>query len=142
MPPEVRQAYLRLLAQVGDKDKDGIPDVLQHELDDLGRHGVHGNVLGVTKTTITVNGKTYGSVADMPEDVRALYEKAMAQAGAAPSGVSASLGPDKSPGVHVSYSYGTTRGGRDQDSSSGSRTVFLILLGAMLGGVMVWMLLK
>jgi hypothetical protein len=142
MPPEVRQAYQRLLDQVGDKNKDGIPDVLQQELNNLGRHGVSGNVLGVTKTTITVNGKTYGSVAEMPAEVRSVYEKAMAQAGSARSGVSASLGPAKSPGVHVSYSYGTTRGGRDQDSSSGSRTVFLILLGAMLGGVVVWMLLK
>lgn len=40
MPPDVRRAYERLLGEQGDKDKDGIPDIVQHS----GRT----NVLGVT----------------------------------------------------------------------------------------------
>jgi hypothetical protein len=130
MPPEVRQAYERLLGELGDKDKDGIPDIVQH----AGKT----NVLGITKTSFTINGKTYDSVDQMPAEVKALYDKAMAQAGAAGSGISASLSPGgKRDQVRLAY---TIKGG--EISSGRSRTILLLVVGAVLGGVLMWFLLK
>ena len=77
MPPEVRQAYDQLIKQLADADHDGIPDILQH--------GADAKLLGniqLSHTRITVNGKTYETPDEMPPAVRALYDKAMAQAGA------------------------------------------------------------
>jgi hypothetical protein len=131
MPPEVRQAYQRLLAELGDKDKDGIPDIVQH--------GGKTNVLGVTKTNITINGKSYGSPAEMPPEVRTLYDTAMAQAGAPGGGISASLGPGgKSNQVRLAY---TLKGGSGEGSSGGSRTILLLVIGAVVGGVVMWWLM-
>ena len=51
MPPDVRKAYQVMLDQLQDKDKDGIPDVLQG-----GSAGK--NVLGILQTSVTFNGRT------------------------------------------------------------------------------------
>jgi hypothetical protein len=130
MPPEVRRAYERLLGELGDKDKDGIPDIVQH----AGKT----SVLGITKTVITINGKTYDSVDQMPAEVKALYDKAMAQAGASGSGISASLSPGgKRDQVRLAY---TVKGG--ESSTGGSRTVLLLAVGVLVGAVLMWWLLK
>jgi hypothetical protein len=71
MPEEVRKAYQVALGQLADADRNGIPDVLEHP-------GA-GNVIGIQQSAITLNGKTYGSVAEMPALVRFLYEQAMGQ---------------------------------------------------------------
>jgi len=71
MPEEVRKAYQVALGQLGDADRNGIPDVLEHP-------GA-GNVIGIQQSAITLNGKTYGSVAEMPAFLRFLYEQAMGQ---------------------------------------------------------------
>ena len=76
MPPDVRQAYDEFVKQLGDADHDGIPDILQQ--------GAAGKLIGkmaVTHTRITINGKTYETLDEMPPDLRQLYDKAMAQAG-------------------------------------------------------------
>jgi hypothetical protein len=74
MPPDVRQAYDQVIKQLGDADHDGTPDIIQP--------GAAGNLIGVKRinTMITVNTKKYGSADEMPPDVRALYDKAMASA--------------------------------------------------------------
>jgi hypothetical protein len=71
MPEEVRKAYQEVLGQLADADRNGIPDVLE-------QRGA-GNVMGIQQSSITLNGKTYGSVAEMPAFVRFLYEQAMGQ---------------------------------------------------------------
>jgi hypothetical protein len=71
MPDDVRKAYQQALAQLADADHNGIPDILER--------GGAGNVIGIQNSSITVNGKTYGSVGEMPALVRFLYEQAMGQ---------------------------------------------------------------
>ena len=71
MPEDVRKVYQQALAQLADADHNGIPDALEH--------GGAGNVIGIQNSSITVNGKTYGSVGEMPALVRFLYEQAMGQ---------------------------------------------------------------
>jgi hypothetical protein len=58
MPEDVRKVYQQALAQLADAGHSGIPDVLER--------GGAGNVIGIQNSSITVNGKTYGSVAEMP----------------------------------------------------------------------------
>jgi hypothetical protein len=80
MPSDVRRLYDLAMDQLADADRDGVPDV-------LGRGGAAGHVIGIEHTSITVNGATYGSVDEMPADVRRLCEQAMASIGANPGGV-------------------------------------------------------
>jgi hypothetical protein len=74
MPPEVRQAYEKALAQFADADRNGIPDILER--------GAAGNVIGIQQSSITVNGRRFDSVDEMPAPVRFLFEQAMEQSGA------------------------------------------------------------
>jgi hypothetical protein len=79
MPAAVRDLYDLAMEQLADADRNGIPDVLER--------GAAGHVIGIEHTSITVNGRTFGSVDEMPADVRRLYEQAMASIGANPGGV-------------------------------------------------------
>jgi hypothetical protein len=73
MPDDVRTMYQQTLSQLADADHNGIPDALE-------RQGAGaGNVIGIQNSSITVNGKTYGSVEEMPGWVRFIFEQAMAQ---------------------------------------------------------------
>jgi hypothetical protein len=67
----VRKVYQQALAQLADADHNGIPDVLER--------GGAGNVIGIQNSSITVNGKAYGSVGEMPALVRFIYDQAMGQ---------------------------------------------------------------
>ncbi len=69
MPEDVRRAYQLMLDQFQDKDKDGIPDVLQ------GRSA--GNVLGVMQTSVTYNGRTLEGLGSLPAPMRRLLENVM-----------------------------------------------------------------
>ncbi|HEY7636188.1 MAG TPA: hypothetical protein VH763_11615 [Gemmatimonadales bacterium] len=71
MPEDVRRMYQQALAQFADADYNGIPDVLE------GRGDAAKPVIGIQNSSITVNGKTYGSVEEMPGFARFLYEAAM-----------------------------------------------------------------
>ena len=71
MAPEVRKAYQVMLDQFQDKDKDGIPDVLQG-----GSAGK--NVLGMLQTSVSLNGRTLEGMS-LPAPVRGLIENAIAQ---------------------------------------------------------------
>ena len=72
MPPDVRAAYQKVLAQLADTDKNGIPDVLE------GNRTAR-NVIGVRHSSISINGREYKNLDDMPPPVRILYEKVMKQ---------------------------------------------------------------
>lgn len=73
MPGDVRKMYQQALAQLADADRNGIPDVLEHR----GEGAMP--VIGIQNSSITVNGKTYGSVDEMPGFARFLFEQAMRQ---------------------------------------------------------------
>jgi hypothetical protein len=73
MPEDVRKAYQQALAYFGDADHNGIPDVLERRGDGSMP------VIGIQNSSITVNGKTYGSVDEMPGFARFLFEQAMRQ---------------------------------------------------------------
>jgi hypothetical protein len=70
MPEEVRRAYHEVLAHLADAHQDGTPDILGH--------GGHRNIIAIQQSSITVNGRTYDDVGDMPAAVRRLYEQATA----------------------------------------------------------------
>ena len=78
---------VRVIQRLGDADHDGIPDILQAGA------GVPMNVKH-TSTTISINSRKYSSPDEMPPDVRALYDQAMA------AGRKAGAGPSASPAVH------------------------------------------
>jgi hypothetical protein len=69
MPEDVRSAYRAMLDQLEDKDKDGIPDVLQG--------GSTGNVLGILKTSVRYNGRTWEGVESLPAPMRRLLENVL-----------------------------------------------------------------
>ena len=71
MPADVRTAYDEAIAMLADADSDGRPDVVE-------RARAMKNVIGIDHTIISVNGETYHGVDEMPPDVRAAYEQAMA----------------------------------------------------------------
>lgn len=75
MPADVRRSYDQAMAMFADEDKDGVPDVFE------GVGGKH--VIAIQHSSITVNGKTYGGVEEMPEPVRKVFEWATREAGAA-----------------------------------------------------------
>jgi hypothetical protein len=69
MPEDVRRAYQEMLAQLQDKDNDGVPDILQG--------GSAGNALGILQTSVTYNGRTLEGLGSLPAPVRRLLENAM-----------------------------------------------------------------
>jgi hypothetical protein len=70
MAPDVRKAYQVMLDHLQDKDKDGIPDVLQG-----GSAGK--NVLGMLQTSVTFNGRTLEDMR-LPAPVRGLIANLIA----------------------------------------------------------------
>ena len=65
MPPDARRAFERVSGLLEDTDGDGIPDIVQNE----------GEKTVIHQATYTVNGVTYHSPDEMPEDVRRIYER-------------------------------------------------------------------
>jgi len=85
MPEEARQAYEQAVAQLADANQNSIPDILER--------GAAGNVIAIQQSSITVNGREYKSVGDMPAIVRRLFELAMSQADANRNGIPDALEP-------------------------------------------------
>jgi hypothetical protein len=145
MPEDVRKVYQQALAQLADADHNGIPDVLER--------GGAGNVIGIQNSSITVNGKTYGSVGEMPALVRFLYEQAMGQLDPNRAGALGALGalgaPDAPEGslpkVNREPASAADEGlmrALDQSENVLS-TVLVVLLAAAAGAVIVfgsWMI--
>jgi hypothetical protein len=72
MPEDVRRAYQETLDQLQDKDKDGIPDILQG--------GSARNTLGILHTSVTYNGRTLEDLGGLPAPVRRLLENMIGHA--------------------------------------------------------------
>jgi hypothetical protein len=99
MPTELRQIYERLETMSEDENQDGVPDFLQggglgslkeafgllKDYSKMGQSGEQWNsqqmvMIKESDTAITVNGKTFRSVEQMPPDFRRIYRKAVAEA--------------------------------------------------------------
>ena len=89
MPPDVRQAYDQIVKQLGDADHDGVPDIIQH--------GIRSNFLDITRSVITINGKTYDSRDQMPASARKLYDDATRPPGRTVNRLPMPSGPSSSP---------------------------------------------
>jgi hypothetical protein len=72
MPPDVRKDYETVLESLQATGGDEVLSLL--------RSGEHANIKA-TFREIVVNGKSYGSVEEMPADVRKTYEEAVARMG-------------------------------------------------------------
>jgi hypothetical protein len=68
MPPDIREAYQRVLAQLAATAPNRLPG-----------NSMFRNTIEVEHTSITINGKTYGSRHEMPPDVRQAYDDAIRQ---------------------------------------------------------------
>lgn len=132
MPPDVRAQYDKVLESLKKTGGDEVLSALQRVSSGTGLGGLNGTIK-TTYREIVVNGKKYGSVGEMPADVRRLYEQALAQAGA--GGVGAGLNRPSSgalrPPPPVIEDDQTRRGG-----------VLRILMWMALGAAIAWWLLR
>lgn len=95
MPEDVRRNYESAMRQLGDENRDGIPDALENltNLTDQDKNGMPdsmegmiSNVISAT-TKIFADGKEYNSLDELPPDIRAKYEQAMGTLDANRNGV-------------------------------------------------------
>ena len=85
MPEDVRRNYESAMSQLGDKDRNNIPDVLENltNLPDQNNNGMPDSIEGMipnvlsSTTKIIADGKEYNSLDELPPDIRAKYEQAM-----------------------------------------------------------------
>ena len=130
MPPDVRAQYDKVLESLKQTGGDEVLSALQRVSSGTG------GVSGTIKTTyreIVVNGKKYGSLGDMPADVRRLYEQALGRAGVG-VGVGGDLNRPSSGALRPPpvIEDDQTRGGG----------VFRILMWMALGAAIAWWLLR
>lgn len=84
MPEDIRRNYEQAMGNM-DKDRNGIPDMLENVdafFDDKDKDGTPDAFEGMTSKVIMankiiINGREYNSPNDLPPDVRAKYEQAM-----------------------------------------------------------------
>src|SRR5689334_7120218 len=94
MPPDVRRKYEQALQALADSNGNHIPDVLENILLDKDNNGVPDLLenLGAGKQVtshvkITVNGKEFNGIEDLPPEARARYEAAMSKLDANQNGI-------------------------------------------------------
>jgi hypothetical protein len=72
MPPDVREAYEKIMGVFADKNQDGMPDVFE------GLAGTRPNPNVQTNSTVIIyEGRQYASVDELPPEARLKYEQAM-----------------------------------------------------------------
>ena len=89
MPADIRKQYEDVMRLLSDSDRSELETQVQGG---LGRRIV--NVKTNVRTRIVVNGKEYGSVAELPPGVRSAYDRALARKGAGGGGGAPGGGPD------------------------------------------------
>ena len=77
MPIEVRYAYQEVLEVLEDKDKNGVPDILEHG-------AAAGKTRVVVNTRFKVNGQEYENRDDLPAEVQEALAKINTDKGASP----------------------------------------------------------
>ena len=76
MPPDVRFAYEQAMVRFADENRDGIPDVVQK--------GSTSEIRVESRTRYVVNGQEYGSLDEMPANIRQTIERLGDREGLAP----------------------------------------------------------
>ena len=130
MPPDVRAQYNEVLESLKKTGGDEVLSALQRVSSGTG--GLSETIV-TTHREIVVNGKKYGSVGEMPPDVRHLYEKALAKAGAGAGLNRPSSGALRPPPPPPVIEEGQTRQGGG---------VLRILIWMALGAAIAWWLLR
>jgi hypothetical protein len=94
MPPDVRQKYEQALQALADSNGNHNPDALENLLLDKDKNGIPDLLesLGAgkhvtTHVKITVNGKEFNGIEDLPPEARARYEAAMSKLDANQNGI-------------------------------------------------------
>lgn len=153
MPEDVRIKYESAMSQLGDNDRNGIPEVLENltNLADQNKNGVPDSIEGMvsnvmfSSTKIIANGTEYNSLDELPPDIRAKYEQAMGTLDANQNGMPDFLeGMINAPGQasHIEHSHpiSASRTSASVPSSptiepEGTNGWMLALLGIALLGV-------
>lgn len=130
MPPDVRAQYNEVLESLKKTGGDEVLSALQRVSSGTG--GLSETIV-TTHREIVVNGKKYGSVGEMPPDVRHRYEKALAKAGAGAGLNRPSSGALRPPPPPPVLEEGQTRQGGG---------VLRILIWMALGAAIAWWLLR
>lgn len=95
MPEDVRRNYEHAMSQLGDNNKDGIPDMLENLTNpiDQNNNGMPDAIENMvskvfsSSTRIIVNGTEYNSLDELSPELRAKYEQAMGSFDANKNGV-------------------------------------------------------
>ena len=95
MPADVRKNYESAMSQLGDNDRNGVPDMLEKLTNpaDQNKNGMPDSVEGMlanvisSTTKIIANGTEYNNLDELPPDVRAKYEQATGSLNANRNGV-------------------------------------------------------
>lgn len=96
MPPDVRQKYEQAIRALGDTNDNNIPDAFEtmNIFADKNKNGVPDMLENVVTSNTTVNsmkisidGKEFNGIEDLPPEARAKYEKAMAKLDANRNGI-------------------------------------------------------
>jgi hypothetical protein len=164
MPADIRLKYEQAMGAFKDQNQNHIPDAFEkgNLLGDQNRNGVPDvfeSAFGagglVSGMKIIVDGKEVNSVADLPPDARAKYERAMGHLDANSNGVpdfmEAMMGAQQQPVASVQETFRTDPVPRSQpldssptitpDTSNGWMLALLgvvILMACALGAVGVW----
>ena len=114
MPEDVRRNYERAMSQLGDSNKDGIPDMLENltSATDQNKTGMPDAIENMvsnvftSSTKVIVNGAEYNSLDELSPELRAKYEQAMGSFDANRNGI-----PDFLEGVINTTNQGSTAQG-------------------------------
>lgn len=95
MPEDVRRNYESALNQLGDSNKDGIPDMLENltSSTDQNKNGMPDAIENMvsnvftSSTKLIVNGTEYNSLDELSPELRAKYEQAMGSVDANGNGI-------------------------------------------------------
>jgi len=137
MPPDVRAQYDKVLESLKKTGGDEVLSALQRV---SSGSGALSGTIKATYREIVVNGKKYGSVGEMPPDVRRLYEQALGQAGAAPgAGAGAGLNRPSSGALRPPPTPPVIE---DDQTRQGGGGVLRILMWMALGAAIAWWLLR
>jgi hypothetical protein len=84
MPPDVRRQYEQAMqTMMADRDRNGVPDILEHPSSSTGVASVGTKQFD----QISVNGKTYNRLEDVPQEFREAIQRAMTSKAATPARV-------------------------------------------------------
>jgi hypothetical protein len=84
MPPDVRRQYEQAMQRMmADRDRNGVPDILEHPSSSTGVASVGTKQFD----QISVNGKTYNRLEDVPQEFREAIQRAIASKTAMPARV-------------------------------------------------------